>query len=70
MYQMRARSQALKDVFPDVLSGVSIAEYDYNVLPEKVVGNIESDGVELKEAVTQKQEIAQGLEKLEVKEVK
>lgn len=30
MLQMRARSQAFKDIFPDVLSGVSIAEYDYH----------------------------------------
>lgn len=28
MLQMRARSMALKDVFPDVLGGVTIAEYD------------------------------------------
>lgn len=34
MLQMRARSQALKDNFPDVLSGVSIAEYDFNYLPD------------------------------------
>lgn len=32
MLQMRARSRLLKDVFPDVLSGVAIAEYDYNIL--------------------------------------
>lgn len=30
MLQMRARSQAFKDIFPDVLSGISIAEYDFN----------------------------------------
>lgn len=34
MLQMRARSWALKDAFPDVLAGVSIAEYDHNVAPE------------------------------------
>lgn len=32
MLQMRARSRALKDLFPDVLSGVAIAEYDFNIL--------------------------------------
>jgi len=32
MLQMRARSRALKDAFPDVLSGVAIAEYDHNML--------------------------------------
>lgn len=31
MLQMRARSQNLKDNFPDMLNGVSIAEYDHNV---------------------------------------
>ena len=34
MLQMRARSWALKDLFPDVLNGVSIAEYDYDVIPD------------------------------------
>jgi hypothetical protein len=33
MLQMRARSQALKDVAPDVLSGIAIAEYDFHVDP-------------------------------------
>jgi hypothetical protein len=33
MLQMRARSHALKDVFPEVYAGVPIAEYDFNVLP-------------------------------------
>lgn len=32
MIQMRARSIALKDAFPDVLSGISINEYDHNML--------------------------------------
>jgi hypothetical protein len=32
MIQMRARSIALKDEFPDVLSGVAIAEYDFDRL--------------------------------------
>ena len=35
MLQMRARSWALKDAYPDVLSGISIAEYDYNLIPEE-----------------------------------
>jgi len=35
MLQMRARSRALKDLFPDKLSGVSIAEYDHNMLDGK-----------------------------------
>ena len=32
MLQMRSRSRALKDAFPDVLSGTAIAEYDFNIL--------------------------------------
>lgn len=34
MLQMRTRSFALKDAFADVLSGVSILEYDHNELPD------------------------------------
>jgi hypothetical protein len=34
MLQRRARSQVLKTLFPDMLSGVSIAEYDFNFMPE------------------------------------
>ncbi len=30
MLQMRARSMALKDAFPDTLSGIAINEYDYD----------------------------------------
>jgi hypothetical protein len=33
MLQMRARSQNLKDNFPDVLMGSAIAEYDLNIDP-------------------------------------
>lgn len=33
MLQLRARSWGLKDVFPDVLLGLSIAEYDHDLLP-------------------------------------
>lgn len=32
MLQMRARSRGLKDLFPDILSGVTMAEYDLNIL--------------------------------------
>lgn len=32
MLQCRARSWALKDTFPDVLGGISIAEYDHDVV--------------------------------------
>lgn len=35
MLMYRARSQALKDKFADCLNGVSIAEYDFNVLPDE-----------------------------------
>lgn len=31
MMQMRARSHAIKDAFPDVLSGVAVAEYDMSI---------------------------------------
>jgi len=34
MMKRKARALALKDVFPDVIAGVAIAEYDYNVMPE------------------------------------
>lgn len=37
MLQMRARSQALKDAFPDVLMGLSIDEYD-NDRPQMAMG--------------------------------
>jgi len=33
MLQMRARGWALKDCFPDVLSGVGQAEYDFDLVP-------------------------------------
>ncbi len=36
MLQMRARSHALKDVFPDVLMGMGILEYDKNTTIEMV----------------------------------
>jgi hypothetical protein len=34
MLKYRARSQALKDKFPDCLNGIAIAEYDYHVIPD------------------------------------
>jgi len=34
MLQMRARSQNLKDQFPDDLLGLSIAEYEWNTIPD------------------------------------
>lgn len=33
MLKYRARAMALKDLFPDVLNGISIAEYDHNEIP-------------------------------------
>jgi len=39
MLKYRARSSALKDVFPDCLGGISIAEYDYDVIP----GDVETE---------------------------
>ena len=36
MLQMRARSQNLKDNFPEVLNGVAIAEYDFNVSKDEI----------------------------------
>lgn len=35
MLQCRARAWALKDAYADVLSGLSIAEYDFDTLPER-----------------------------------
>lgn len=36
MLQMRARTWALKDAFPDVLLGITIGEYDLNTVAEMV----------------------------------
>ncbi len=51
MLRYRARSQALKDKFPDALNGVAIGEYDFNVTQEasgQVVGDVpETDGAKL-----------------------
>lgn len=35
MLRYRARSQALKDKFPDALNGIAIAEYDFHVNPDE-----------------------------------
>jgi hypothetical protein len=37
MLRYRARSQALKDKFPDCLNGISIAEYDQNTVEEQIL---------------------------------
>lgn len=41
MIQMRARGHAIKDAFPDVLSGVSIAEYDWDTVVDDNGASIE-----------------------------
>jgi hypothetical protein len=41
MLQMRARAWALRDVFPDVLKGVHIAEEAQDMPPERVVTGVE-----------------------------
>jgi len=38
MLKRRARSANLKDIFPDLLEGMAIAEYDHNVLPDSPEG--------------------------------
>jgi hypothetical protein len=40
MLRYRARSQALKDKFPDCLNGISIAEYDQNTTEEQEMINV------------------------------
>lgn len=34
MLELRARSLAIKNLFPDAIMGAAIAEYDYNTLPD------------------------------------
>jgi len=41
MLKYRARSQAIKDLFSDILAGAAIAEYDYGILPERGITKIE-----------------------------
>ena len=50
MLKYRARSQAIKDDFSDVLGGVAIAEYDFDALPW--LERIESKPVRLVESQT------------------
>jgi hypothetical protein len=53
MLQLRARSWALKDLFPDVLSGVYVAEYDHNATVDaqgNVVGETKTIAEELNSA--------------------
>lgn len=58
MLQCRARSWALKDAFPDVLSGISVAEYDHNVSEhqEIEVSSTISGAAKLNEMVKQAKE--------------
>ena len=44
MLQMRARGHALKDLFADVLMGISILEYDHNLTIEAVESKIVNHG--------------------------
>lgn len=50
MLKYRARSQALKDKFPDCLNGIAIAEYDFNELPNEESPKIEGPASELNAA--------------------
>lgn len=43
MLKYRARSQNLKDRFADVLNGISIAEYDHDIIPDSGGENIQVD---------------------------
>jgi hypothetical protein len=55
MLQMRARSLVVKDLFPDVLVGIAISEYDFNMAPDlenaRVVGEPAGDAKKLKDAL-------------------
>ena len=44
MIKYRVRSMALKDVFPDVLNGICIAEYDNHTIPDAVEAESYSGG--------------------------
>lgn len=46
MLQMRARSHALKDKFPDDLNGIAIGEYDHNTTIEAIVNQPELTNAE------------------------
>ena len=43
MLKYRSRTRALKDRFPDILNGVSVAEYDYHVMPDVDSGKMTVD---------------------------
>lgn len=43
MLKMRARSEALKDVFPDLLNGMSIGEYDHHTTLDAVESDLPRD---------------------------
>lgn len=66
MMQMRARSHALKDAFADVLSGVSILEYEYNPTVDVSGGFVSADkksiAEELNEAYVPEEKADQGQE--------
>lgn len=47
MLQMRPRQQGLKDVFPEILANIGIAEYDYNTIPKAgIMKDVGHDGVQ------------------------
>lgn len=48
MLQCRARAWVLKDVFPDILGGIAIAEYDFNTTVDngKIIGEIKTNMAE------------------------
>ncbi len=52
MLKYRARSMALKDSFSDVLSGIAIAEYDYNSLGNEDIKEIDQEKEDLLDEVT------------------
>lgn len=45
MLKYRARSQALKDKFPDALNGIAIGEYDFNVMSEGEIIDVPAQNV-------------------------
>lgn len=56
MLQMRARSQNLKDNFSDALTGIAIAEYDYNYMPNyqnKSARNVNHSGEEVRDVASE-----------------
>lgn len=67
MLQMRARSQSLKDLFPDVLMGVPISEYDFNHIPDGKIRTVNQSGEEKRDAA---QELSQAIAGREVSDSK